>query len=595
MAGDQHASNTFAIEVDGTPLSDDVMAALLEASVEDELNLPDAFELVFRDPLRKIIGAGGFEIGKPLTISVVSEATPAGVRILDGEITALEAEIERDQTLTVVRGYDKGHRLQRGTRTETHLDVTYGDIAAKVAGRHGLQRGEGGTSSVVHEAVVQWNESDWEFLSALAAETGHEVVVVDGALHFREPASAEAGPEEGDLQTATSRQLVAGGNLLRLRASVSGTEQVEEVKVRGWDPLAKEAVEGTARTADAVRSVVAGTGSSTLAGRLGGGTLVKVDLPVEKAELAQAAADSLVEQLGSAAVELDGAAFGNPDLRAGVTVSLSNLGAPFDGKYVLTSCRHVYDPVHGYVTSFRVSGRQDRTLLGLVNGGAPRRARGGLAGVVPAIVSNIDDPAGLGRMKVTFPWMGEQAESPWARVAMAGAGNERGFVFLPEVGDEVLVAFDHGDPRMPYIVGGLYNGRDAMPVEAVRNGEVVVRTLVSRHGHRVELHDADEVVTIATGDGKQTIVLDQASGKVTINTTGNVEVAAEQALTIDAATGITLQSDGELTLKANGISLDAGAGSLTAKGVSTKLEGSGSTEVTSSGTLTVRGAVVNIN
>lgn len=595
MPGDQHASNTFAIEVDGTPVSDDVMAALLEASVEDELNLPDAFELVFRDPLRKVIAAGGFEIGKRLTISVVSEAAPAGARIVDAEITALEAEVERDQTVTIVRGYDKGHRLQRGTRTETHLDVTYGDIAGKVAARHGLQRGETGSSSVVHEAVVQWNQSDWEFLSALAAETGQEVVVVDGALHFRDPASADSGPEEGDLQTATSRQLVAGGNLLRLRATVSGTEQVEEVRVRGWDFLAKEAVEGTARAADAVRSAVAGTGAGTLAGRLGGGTLVKVDLPIEKAELAQAAADSLVEQLGSAAVELEGAAYGNPDLRAGVTVSISNLGAPFDGKYVLTSCRHVYDAVHGYVTSFRVSGRQDRTLLGLVSGGGARRAHGALAGVVPAIVTNVDDPAGLGRMKVTFPWVDDQVESPWARVAMAGAGDQRGLVVLPEVGDEVLVAFDHGDPRLPYVVGGLYNGKDALPVEAVRGGEVAVRTLVSRHGHRVELHDADDAVTIATGDGKHTIVLDQAGGKVTITTSGDVELTAERSLTIDASTGITLRSDGELKLQANGITIDAGAGSLAASGATAKVEGTGSAELSSSGQTTVRGAIVNIN
>jgi uncharacterized protein involved in type VI secretion and phage assembly len=594
MPAAQHASNSFAIEVGGSPVPEDVLAALLEASVEDELNLPDAFELVFRDPLRKVLTAGGFEIGKPLTIAVVSEAAPAGVKIVDAEITALEADVERDQTLTIVRGYDKGHRLQRGTLTETHLDVTYGDIAAKVAGRHGLQRGETGTATVVHEAVVQWNESDWEFLSALAAETGHEVVVRDGALHFREPADSGDAPGEGDLETATSRQLVAGGNLLRLRATVSGTEQVEEVRVRGWDYQAKEAVEGTARATDASRSATAGTGAGSLAGKLGGGTLVKVDLPIERAEVAQAAADSLVEQLGSAAVELDGAAYGNPDLRAGATVSVSNLGAPFDGKYVLTSCRHVYDATHGYVTSFRVSGRQNRTLLGLVTGGS-RRPGAGLSGVVPAVVSNIDDPSGLGRMKVSFPWIADDVESPWARVAMAGAGNERGLVVLPEVGDEVLVAFDHGDARMPYVIGGLYNGKDALPVAAVENGEVVIRTLVSRHGHRLELHDSDDTVTIATGDGKHSIVLDQASSKVTITTTGDVEVKSEKAATIEATSGITMKSQGELKIEANGVTVDAGGGAFSAKGTTAKVEGAGTAELSSSGQTTVRGAMVSIN
>ena len=73
---------------------------------------------------------------------------------------------------------------------------------------------------------------------------------------------------------------------------------------------------------------------------------------------------------------------------------------------------------------------------------------------------------------------------------------------LPEVGDEVLVAFDHGDPRLPYVIGGLFNGKDKLPVNPVDNGKVVTRAIVSRNGHRVELHDGDDVITIATGDGK---------------------------------------------------------------------------------------------
>ena len=286
--------------------------------------------------------------------------------------------------MTIVRGYDKTHRLQRGTTTETHLDVTYGDITGKVAGRHGLSQGDGGASTVVHEAVVQWNATDWEFLSMLAAESGHEVVVVDGALHFRQPGDAGGAPGEGDLASDAARQLVFGANLLRLRATVSGAEQVAEVKVRGWDYKTKEAVEGTAQATGEARGAAAGQTAADLAGKLGGGTLVKVDLPVTSAEVAQEAAESLVEQLGSAAAELEGAAYGNPDLRAGVSVSVAGVGAPFDGSYVLTSCRHTYDPANGYETAFRVSGRQNRTMLGLVHGGAgrgrPQRARRGRAG-----------------------------------------------------------------------------------------------------------------------------------------------------------------------------------------------------------------------
>ncbi len=91
---------------------------------------------------------------------------------------------------------------------------------------------------------------------------------------------------------------------------------------------------------------------------------------------------------------------------------------------------------------------------------------------------------------------------------------------MPEVGDEVLVAFDHGDPRLPYVIGGLYNGKDKPAVPgAVDNGEVVQRAIVSRNGHRFVLDDKDDVITIATGDGKHKVVIDQKAKKVIVDTT----------------------------------------------------------------------------
>ena len=112
--------------------------------------------------------------------------------------------------------------------------------------------------------------------------------------------------------------------------------------------------------------------------------------------MAQEAADSLVEQLGSAAAELDGVAYGNPELRAGVSVSVADVGAPFDGKYVLTSCRHTYDPTNGYQTAFRVSGRQNRTMLGLVNGVPAGRSAHASAASCPASSATSTTPTSSG-------------------------------------------------------------------------------------------------------------------------------------------------------------------------------------------------------
>lgn len=589
----QRSSNTFRVTVDGTELPDELQLALLDATIEDELNLPDACELVFRDPVRAVMGRGAFDLGKELVVRLVSEATPSGAPIFEGEITALEAEVDRDASLTVIRALDPLHRLQRGTHTETYLDMTYGDIVSAVVQRHGLDLGDAGSNTVVHEAVVQFNETDWEFVTRLASRIGHEVVVVDGEVAFREPPTADDAPPDGEVDTDRGRQLVVGGNVLQLRSSISGGEQVREVAVRGWDPQAREPVEGVVAAGSSADSAAAGLGSADVAEKLQGGTLVLTPA-VESAEVASDEATALMQQLGSAVAELEGVVFGNPDLRAGRSISLVGVGEPFDGKYVLTSCRHTFTPTTGYRTAFRVSGRQNRTLLGVI-GGSGRTGRNRIDGVVSAVVTDVDDPQGLARVKLTFPWLAEGVASHWARVAMLGAGSERGLVILPEVDDEVLVAFEHGDPRYPVVIGGLYNGQDKPPVRLVDSGAVLTRALVSRTGHRIELHDDDETVEISTGDTNHLIILDAANRKLVIDSSGDVEVKSQTNVLVKSAQGLTLESEGALELRGMGVTIDAGAGNFEAKGMSASLNGSVQASLEGGANAVVKGATVQIN
>jgi filamentous hemagglutinin family protein len=132
-------------------------------------------------------------------------------------------------------------------------------------------------------------------------------------------------------------------------------------------------------------------------------------------------------------------------------------------------------------------------------------------------------------------------------------------------------------------------------VEAVDNGQVVIRALVSRNGHTVELHDKDDTITIATGDGKHQLVLDQKNNKIVLQTSGDIEVKSDAKLAVSAPSGMTFESTGELEIKANGVTIDAGGGAFSAKGVTSKVEGSGSVELSSSGSTTVRGSIVQIN
>lgn len=592
----QLSSSTFLVEVDGSEIPEAVQLALLDATIEDELNLPDSCELVFRDALRSVLSEGGFELGKQLTVKVMSESSPSGTLIFEGEITALEAELERDGTLTVVRGLDPLHRLQRGTHTETYLDSTYGDIAGKVAKRNGLEIGDVGSNNVVNEAVMQWNQTDWEFLTELAALIGHEVVVTDGKLTLREPGIASDGPDAGEIDSDDPRRLVMGSNVLQLRTTISGGEQVGEVVQRGWDFKKKEPVESIVAAAAAVDSAQAGLGAAQVAETFGGRRLVLASRAVRSAEVADDEATSVAQQLGSSLAELDGVLFGSPELRAGTSVSLAGVGEPFDGKYVLTSCRHTYSPGVGYRTAIRVSGRQTRTLLGVIGGSKASRLAGRAQfGVLPAMVTDIDDKENLGRVKVKFPWLDDNVATHWARVAMPGAGPERGLCVLPEKDDEVLVAFEQGDIQQPFVLGGLYNGRDKMPLEPIDSGKVVSRALVSRLGHRLELHDADKQVTLVTADGKHRIVLDEAGGQITIESTGPVEISSQKSMGLSAPDGLTLESTGAIELKGQGVTIDAGSGAFEARGTNATVEASTQATLKGGSTTTVSAPMIKIN
>lgn len=196
-----------------------------------------------------------------------------------------------------------------------------------------------------------------------------------------------------------------------------------------------------------------------------------------------------------------------------------------------------------------------------------------ISGVAVGVVTNNQDPDKLGRVKVRFPWLSDEDESQWARIAAPMAGKERGIYFLPEVDDEVLVAFEHGDIRFPYVVGALWNGKDAPPA-ANDDGKNNIRLIKSRSGHVVKLNDED---------GKETIEI--------------IDKSEKNSIVIDTAKNtITITSDKDITLKAaNGtITLDAKEVKTKSSAKSTIEAGSGM-DVKASGTLNIKGATVNIN
>lgn len=174
-----------------------------------------------------------------------------------------------------------------------------------------------------------------------------------------------------------------------------------------------------------------------------------------------------------------------------------------------------------------------------ISSDAPRR----MLGAVKAIVTNIADPEGLGRVKLRFPWLSDSLESNWAQVAAPVAGPNRGLFLMPEVDDQVLVVFENGDINHPFVVGGLWNKTDKAPV-AIADGKNNLRVWKSKSGHCITLDDTDgsEKIVICDKSGNSQIILD-SSGAVTIKAGGTLK--------IDAGENILVQGGGQGAARVN--------------------------------------------
>ena len=327
------------------------------------------------------------------------------------------------------------------------------------------------------------------------------------------------------------------------------------------------------------------------------------DRPVGQDSSATSAADSaargVAEHVASTFAEAEGSTYGNPSVQAGQPIQVDGVPGEFKGKWIVTNARHRFIPAEGgYRTEFEVSGRHDRSILGLASGGAAADTRPTIAGFVCGIVTNNNDPKNMGRVKVAFPVFSNAYESDWARVVQVGLGADWGALFTPEVHDEVLVGFEFGDVRRPYVIGGLINGNTSNDIltNAIKatagSAKVVQRGLITPTGNRI-VFDDDEMqhgvpippptkssITISDKDEKMMILIDKVNGAIHIVADAGPPTAPPASITIEqkgiggsievkAAGNISIEADttGQLTLKGGmGVTIDGGIGQVEVKG-----------------------------
>lgn len=553
-------ASKFTVKVNGSTLTQEWALALHEAIVDSSIHLPDMCTLEFRlERVALVDDTSVVEIGKEIEVSATGnkEAVDSQASIFKGYIAAIDVDFpEKELPRIIIRAYPKAYGLHLGTKFRSFVQVTDSDIVKKVAGEAGLSVKSDATT-VVHKHVFQANQTNWEFLQERARLNGFVLVGRGSELKFVKPDS---------LQTSAV-EVRYGEELIELSLTRTLAGQVAKTQVKGWDFLNKEVVVGEATTPTWKTTTLQSKLQSNLSdlGAAGASTLVP-RAKVEQGE-AERIAKARLDTYGSRHVHARGVCVGMPSLLSGGRIKLSGIGTRFSGEYTVTRVRHILNSAEGYSTEFMIGGMDSGTLANSV---APQSVNGRGPGMapwttlVPAIVTNnADNESKLGRVKVKYPWLDDSQESNWARVIMPGAGANRGLWMIPEVNDEVLVGFLHGDFDHPYVLGGLWNPRDMPPhpgQDSQKNGKTEIRGIKTRIGQELTFVDESGSEKILVQDKKgNSILLDGGNQKIIIETKGDFILKAAGKIKIEGMSVDVQATMGDAKLKAMNISAEGQA------------------------------------
>ncbi|MFJ9903857.1 VgrG-related protein [Streptomyces sp. NPDC101152] len=601
-------SNVVDVKIGGAKLPPEFAPDLVDSYVDQGVGVPAAFRLTFRDPYRLLLGKLNITFGTKVVFAPVADGEGAGDPLLTGEVTGLEADYDGTGSYTVIRGYDLGHRLLRQRRVAAYRNQSASDIARKLAAQDGVPIGRIESTKTVYEFISQSNVTDWDFLARLADENEMVMSVdADGRFQFVKPKSASGAPSPSTDGDKSPFVLQAGHDILRLRAAVTAADQVGKVESRGWDVTTKKKLTATS-PATANPGITIGTSPGAAAGKFTSAKLVETGTPYDKQTEVKFAADALADDVTGSFAELEVVARGNPKLRPGVPVALADVGVPFEGKYTVTSVRHVFGDGKHYEAWVTVSGRQWRSLYGLASGGADTAPK--LPSVANALVTDVNDPLKQGRVKLQFPWLDDTYVSDWTRTVQMG-GLDGGGIFPLDVNDEVLVAFDRGALDHPFVIGGLYNGRDKPTVVSDVPLHDTVRKKASRHtvsdrdGNRMDLLSQKtglrkQGVRLISGDKQLTVFLDRTKTEIVVDSKGSVTIKGSRSVSVEAGTDLTLSARRALTIKSGGpLSIEGGgmvnvraAGEIGVNAVGAlNLSAAGVANLTGGGTVQITSAV----
>jgi len=496
--------------------------------------------------------------------------------IFKGIITKHSIETKKDKpSVLIVDLKDAAVKMTIGRKNKYFEEVTDSDLMEEIIGNYDLEPDIEATD-VTHQEMVQHYSTDWDFLVSRAEVNGKLVFVDDGKITTKPP----------DLSQDSVVELAYGHNVYDFEAGMDARDQFTTVKSKSWDFANQEIIEGEADEP-----------SIDEQGNLSASELADVigleELPLQhsgKITDAELKAWADAQLLRSRLSKIKGKVKiqGFSDIKPGDVIELAGFGDRFNGKAFVSSIAHRISADTNWFTDIEFGLDKD-WFSNLFDDIIEKPAAGllpAVQGLQIGVVTNIhEDPDGENRIRVKLPIIDNENDGVWARLSSIDAGDSRGWVCLPEIGDEVIVGFLNDDPRDPVILGSLFSSAKPSPISLEEENKE--KGYISKSELKFVFDDDKVSVTTETPNGNK-IILSEDEGSIVIeDENGNKIELTSDGITMDSPGDLNITSQGDITLEGTNINLKAQA--------EFKAEGSAGAEMSTSGQAVVKGSIVMIN
>jgi Rhs element Vgr protein len=536
--------------------------------------------------------SANFAPGVDVVISMGYDQTNIGV--FTGVLVKHAISVKRGyetsnfRSLLVLECVDKAVKMTLAKHSEIYEQKKDSDIITTLLSEYGLSKTVE-ASTFQHSFMAQYNVSDWDFMVKRAHACGMVVLNSDNSVDVKKP----------KVTTSSIAVVVYGESAISFEAEIDASTQLKATSAKTWDPFRE--------------SLVTQTGSEpagmSAPGNLTGATLSSVvspaswDLyysgPLEADEL-KLIADAAMIDSRLKRVRGNVVFRGMSNIALGTIITLSGFGARFDGDVFVTGVEHELSD--GNFTT-KVGFGLPKQFFGDATFGEESPLLNPIRGMHVGIVKNIDgDPDDGYRIQVQIPALKQSGNGLWARLTQFFATKDAGSFFIPEVNSEVVVGFLNDDPRFPVVLGCLYdtNNKPYTTFTADNSKKAIVTT----NKLTLEFNDEDKVITLKTPGGNSIVINDKDKGITIEDQNGNSVKTSSSGITINSSKAINITSSQKVTISGGtGVDISASGGDVGLKGLNVNAQadikfsgkGTAQAELTASGQVVVKGAIVMIN